>query len=432
MAPSDEESKRQKAQDDANPFILFRRFADDQMSTLVNGVSIISSFFKSPSTSLRPTDRDYEEWLREARELSQGPAREAEEAARTMDVLIKAQKEHQPTFQASASGNDIEPLKCPWPGLSHVYPYDVTRSLFTLATIARGLPDRILTASLLDEQLPSVPVAYLLYSPYSPVWLEQQPRLCDRGAKWREAFEELLAVQSGQELPPKCSQRTSESSADWVRGMIQLAVCGKKVDTMVSNSAAGKTSEIMGQHPRVLSAFTSLRQHEDNGHEDKDEDKNKDKNKDKNEDTDNDELVDSGDIDITECDIYDRLFCSQQPSLNGTAMVGMAAVMAAALSSAHLQPEPSPTDIDAKKPSILSTLTTTEQTTLQDGSVHTKVVLKKRFSNGREESTETVHHQNAARQTQDAASKSVKDEDVRKSDKDKGNKENKSSGWFWS
>lgn len=431
MAPSDEESKRQKAQHDANPFIRFRRFADDQMSTLVNGVSSISSFFKSPSTSPRPSDRGYEEWLREARESSQGPAREAEEAARITDVRIKAQKEDQPAFQASASGNDVEPLECPWPGLSHVCPYDVTRFPFTLAAIARRLPDRILTASLLGEQLPSVPVAYLIYSPYSPVWLEQQPRLCDRGAKWREAFEELLAVQSGQELPPKCSQKTPESSADWVRGMIQLAVCNKEMDTMVSNHAAGKTSEIMEQHPRLLSPFTSLRQPEDNGYEDEDEDEDEDKNKNKNEDIDNDELVDS-DVEVTECDFYDRIFCSQQPSLNGTAMVTMAAAMAAARSFPHLPPEPSPTDIDGVKPSILSTLTTTEQTTLQDGSVHTKVVLKKRFSNGREESTETVHHQNAARQTQDAASKSIKDEDARKSDKDKGNKENKSSGWFWS
>lgn len=430
MAPSDEDSKRQNAQYDTNPFILFRRFADDQMSTLVSGVSSISSFFKSPSTSPRPADRGYDEWLREARESAQGLAREAEEAARITDVRIKAQNEDdQPAFHSSASGDDIEPLKCPWPDLSHVCPYDVTCSPFTLATIARGLPNGILTASLLGEQLPSIPVAYLLFSPYSPVWLEQQPRLCDRGAKWREAFEELLAVQSGQELPPKWSRRTPESSADWATDMIQLAVCRKEVDTMVSNNPAGKTSEIMEQHPRLLSPFTSLRQPEDNGYEDEDEDEDEDKHEDKNEDTDNDELVDSDDVEFTECDIYDRVFCSQQPSLNGTAMVGMAAVMAAARSFAHLQPEPSPTDIEGKNPSILSTLTTTEQTTLQDGSVHTKVVLKKRFSNGREESTETVHHQNAARQTQDATSRSIEDEDASKSDKHKGGK---SSGWFWS
>ena len=45
-------------------------------------------------------------------------------------------------------------------------------------------------------------------------------------------------------------------------------------------------------------------------------------------------------------------------------------------------------------PSILSTLTTTETTTLPDGSVRTTTVLKKRFSDGREECNESrrTHH----------------------------------------
>jgi hypothetical protein len=45
------------------------------------------------------------------------------------------------------------------------------------------------------------------------------------------------------------------------------------------------------------------------------------------------------------------------------------------------------------KPSILSTLTTTERVVAPDGSVTTKVVLKQRFADGREESSETVHTQ---------------------------------------
>jgi len=43
--------------------------------------------------------------------------------------------------------------------------------------------------------------------------------------------------------------------------------------------------------------------------------------------------------------------------------------------------------------SILSTLTTTERIVAPDGSVTTKVVLKKRFADGREESSESVHTQ---------------------------------------
>lgn len=44
-----------------------------------------------------------------------------------------------------------------------------------------------------------------------------------------------------------------------------------------------------------------------------------------------------------------------------------------------------------QKPAILSTLTTTERTTLPDSPVTTKTVLKKRFADMREERIETVH-----------------------------------------
>lgn len=93
-------------------------------------------------------------------------------------------------------------------------------------------------------------------------------------------------------------------------------------------------------------------------------------------------------------------------------------------SSASYAPEP------AIKISILSTLTTTERTTAPDGTVTTKVVLKKRFSDGSEQSSETVHTQRgedvheaedswkAKRNTQSLGGTSQKGESKR--------------GWFWS
>ncbi|KAF6226039.1 hypothetical protein HO173_012529 [Letharia columbiana] len=427
MAPSDEENTRQKAQDDANPFIAFRRFADDQMSTLMNGVFSISSLFASPSTTPRRSVQDYEKWLQEARESSQCLAREADEAGRIMDVYTRAHKEGQHAIQGDiqepTSCDDSELRRCPYrpteqeglplekPGLNICLMDDATRSYLSLATFSLCLPSNILTAPVLGEQLPSVPIAYLLYSPYSPVRLEQQPHLCDHGAKWREAFEDLLAVQNGQELPPKCSQRMPESSVDWVRGMIDLAICKQVEDTEESSSAAGKTSEATNQDLGLLSRFTNARQPENDADEE--------------EDADNDDLDEERDAGVTELDVYDRFFGSQRPTSQGTAR-------AAARRFAHLQQDSSPSDTDTRNPSILSTLTTTERTTLQDGSVHTKVVLIKRFSDGREENTETVQHQNAVRQTHDAASKSIKGEDVRNTGKDRETKVNKPSGWFWS
>ena len=421
MAPADEENKHHKAQDDANPFVAFRRFADDQVSTLMNGVFSISSLFGSPPTSPRRSIQDYEEWLQEARESSQRLAREAQEAGRIMNVYTRAHKEGQQAIkeniQETTGDDDSEPLRCPYrpaeqevprpekPGLDASFMDDASRSCLALAALSPRLPSTVFTAPVFGDQLPSIPI-YLLYSPYSPLRLEQQPYLCDHGAKWREAFEDLLAVQSGRGLPPKSSQKIPESSVDWVTTVLDLL--GKREeDTQESSSAANKTSEALKQYPELLSCFLSAKQPENDADED--------------EFGDNDD-ADDGDTENTELNLYDRLFGLHKQSSSVTARA-----------AAHVQQNSSPSDADSKAPDILSSLTTTERTTLQDGSVHTKVVLKKRFSDGREESTETVHHQNAVRQTPDAASKSTKDEEnVGENGKDKGIKENKSRGWFWS
>lgn len=417
MAPADEEIKHHKAQDDANPFVAFRRFADDQVSTLMNGVFSISSLFGSPPTSPRRSIQDYEKWLQEARESS--------EAGRIMDVYTRAHKESQQAVkedvQESSGDDDSEPLRCPYrpaeqvprpekPGLDSMD--DASRSCLALAALSPRLPSTVFAAPVSGDQLPSVPI-YLLYSPYSPLRLEQQPYLCDHGAKWREAFEDLLAVQSGRDLPPKCPQKIPESSIDWMATVIDLELCKREEDIQESSSVANKTSEALKQYPGLLSCFHSARQPENDADEDEFGD---------NDDVDDDD----DDAENTELGVYDRIFGSQNPSSSVTAR-------AAARCFANMQQNSSPSNADRKTPNILSTLTTTERTTHQDGSVHTKVVLKKRFSDGREESTETVHHQNAVRQTLDAASKSIKDEEnVGENGKDKGTKENKSRGWFWS
>jgi hypothetical protein len=80
------------------------------------------------------------------------------------------------------------------------------------------------------------------------------------------------------------------------------------------------------------------------------------------------------------------------------------------------------------KPSILSTLTTTERTVAPDGSVTTKVVLKKRFADGREESTETVHTQRGHESDPWASSQMPQT----KPREDGQDKEKKWGGWFWS
>lgn len=79
---------------------------------------------------------------------------------------------------------------------------------------------------------------------------------------------------------------------------------------------------------------------------------------------------------------------------------------------------------------IVSTLTTTERVSLPDGTTHTKMILKKRFADGREESSETVHTTKGR----------TEQEEVRTTDKTprgefaeaKESKVGAKQGWFWS
>jgi len=82
-------------------------------------------------------------------------------------------------------------------------------------------------------------------------------------------------------------------------------------------------------------------------------------------------------------------------------------------------------DVVASK--ILSTLSTTERTTLSDGSVTTKVTLKKRFSDGREESTETLSTNHAAMDSTSPTPVSA----VSNASSGRDQQDQK-KGWFWS
>ncbi|KAF3034477.1 hypothetical protein E8E12_001811 [Didymella heteroderae] len=86
--------------------------------------------------------------------------------------------------------------------------------------------------------------------------------------------------------------------------------------------------------------------------------------------------------------------------------------------------------IPENKSIILSTLTTTERTTAPDGTVTTKVVLKKRFADGSEQSSETVHTQRGedVHPLEDPwrAIHNVQVSDMT------SQKTQKKGGWFWS
>lgn len=103
-----------------------------------------------------------------------------------------------------------------------------------------------------------------------------------------------------------------------------------------------------------------------------------------------------------------------------------------------LHPAPSQAEFGRTEESnsVLSTLTTTERTVGPDGTVTTKVMLKKRFADGREESSETVQThrgQNDLTQHSNSPSKLLEAWNQHEAQERPSNSnESKKSGWFWS
>ncbi|KAL2054352.1 hypothetical protein ABVK25_005493 [Lepraria finkii] len=447
MASSNEDRKRQRSQDDnTNPFIAFRRFADEQMSTLFN--SVFGLHAPSSSSSPDRATKDYQAWLQEARESRDRIDRETEEMGKIMDVCerahneqqeqgspwdayMKSMKEQQEQDSAQddtqrPTHDDEEPLRCPYRPVQREVPVeryghstgfseDNAYDLFPLSTgLSISFPCDAF--SILGEQFNSSPITYLLYGPYSPIRLEQHQMFKDQDVHWREAFEDLLTMQSGQDVGAECTNRPDLSKAEWIREMIALAARQRERERKVEKrqETERRTSTAIRRKPGFLDRFADSRQPENDADPDEDED---------DDNFDEDDNEEDDDEEASELDLYER-FLDPKTAASMTPRLAQSA----SRSFARLQHDSAPAVTNGNRPSILSTLTTTERVMLPDGTVNTKVVLKKKFSDGREENSETLHTQNPVPQAQ---SRVLDKGNKKHANKNEAN-EKKSKGWFWS
>ncbi|MCJ1304566.1 hypothetical protein MMC08_007379 [Hypocenomyce scalaris] len=479
-SPDDKSNRPLKSDDDENPFITFKRYADEQLSSLVHGVLGLPSALISSS----PNDR-WKAFDEEARRRSL--ERDAKLKDRDNERWDAQECPYGPADESTTSRNEQS-----FHDFVNRFPTPFLGGIFSRLADQDGLPA-------------AFPVLYVALSPYSPLRLEEHERLRGYGMKWRHAFEDLMAVQSGQQMPSE-SERAKQrpcSSTEWVGAMLERGVFG------------GWKSMRYGQEQDAARAEdVDVRQPENDADED---------------------------AELTELDLYQSFLGKNNPTsssedptsaaisssrplsaegvsrllpdtpyaaLGSADLLGLAAHSAqkatkydnagnyekacefygqsvrylclamdreknnevAKLISAKMdeyadradelwinrkesheadgrkpgimsayeelsQPQAFTfTHSNQTKPSIISTLTTTEKRTLPDGTVHTKVVLKKRFADGNEESSETVHTTRGSdpqhlAQTQQAAS--VRDELAKKSAHE-AKDEKSQKGWFWS
>lgn len=237
---------------------------------------------------------------------------------------------------------------------------------------------------------------------YSPRTLEDNVELKKAGVQWRDAFEDLVRAQQGAPLIPKeqIGQSSYMSYNQWVRRFWDPDFAFPDM----SRQDLGDYSRRVPWEGEKINEEPSYEYGHD--HEDQHDDPPTPKL--------NQGRFTEG-MPETELEAYERL----------------------------LGPNSTPGDPPNEAlSSILSTLTTTERTVAPDGSVTTKVVLKKRFADGREESSETLHTQRGqdvdAQVQQDPwkimqeaqfPSKSKNSMPQRLTEKKALEKK---SGWFWS
>ena len=455
MAPSPDDPR--------NPFESFRRFADEQMSSLtriITGDPRKVQPSKPSESSGSDADVDLP-WIVQAM---------SEEARRRYREVQREMNKHRlecetAAMERQAAHNDAQ-ARCPYrpadqevprntqrpsadpaqqEGRNPVYPHFPTSEAFGHDNEDESGFDGLL----------AWPLRYLFTSSYSPLYLEKQRPFEDQGPRWRHAFEDLIAVQSGMGMEDYDPSKSKLCTTHWLNSMMNRGVFGRG---HVQSQEPGKFHElriggisfILGPVPdfteqRVTRLLQGLAQNEkvrslgeeaDKEADEEDGDDNADKDdEDFCDDEDDVEEDEDGEEVMTELDLYGRMMPGSKRRLFGGPFLEHLASQAFRQESSIEEKAVSPTRQGKDGiPSLVSTLTTTERTTLPDGSIHTKMVLKKRFADGREESTETTHTAKDQQTTlirklvEKAKAEALTDHTVNKVQ----NPEKKSKGWFWS
>ncbi|KAJ9629439.1 hypothetical protein H2203_001813 [Taxawa tesnikishii (nom. ined.)] len=466
-----EAPERKRPQDEDNPFIAFRRFADEQFNTLIQGFNAIPDMLSNAKARADEQHRQWEQHLRDGKdkfdeEMSQvwkdfgglqntplgwgGWGRRPERAAEGAKMVTVTDEAREAAkiliFQASNANRE-----------SNVDPKKVL-SLF------RDNGDTM--------DAPWLSVDWFKNSPYSPLQLERHKHLHQQGSMWRAAFEDLMCAHLGKELSAweawfgrvnnqKLYATWAQPGMDWMLGLqcrgvlppqlpslYQLHPFDSRERNMLFNDAIsgrhrwGWPSRLVKHDFEALArevADTSDLEEETGTAAEKATNEGKRAMQDHRRGLDRLEADDKQGLQAhpkpetpqTELDAYERFLGkahetgaqteSQQP-------LSAAQPQQQTKPASSQQPEQEIAPQESQS-TVLSTLTTTEQTTLPDGTVTTKVVLKKRFSDGREESTETVSTTHGRRQENAGAQQAVASS--KEPAKEAAPQQKKGSSWFW-
>lgn len=396
MAPwsrAKEQSAPQKSSEEENPFIVFRRFADEQINALMQGFNAIPGIHASPSGNdqLKKWEDDMQDvrkkmddefpdlWDRliaseQRRPGIGGPAtEEARQAARAL------------LLQARNANVGVDPDR-----ILALY-QDHGESMVPVKSMPMsGLPIRTGTST--NTWLG---IEWFRHSPYSPIQLEQHEQAHEHGSKWRAAFEDLLCAHLDKEQIAKDAwtgkvenQRLysswAQSGLDWMLGLQCRGVLPPQLPSLY-NITPNEKKKLDRVYGKVI-AGTRL-------------------------------WTPYGKLVANDFDALARVIAS--PNMED---------MVSKTKTYPQQPELSMYEPllggrqSAVGQTLIATLTTVERTILEDGTIRTKRVLKKRFADGTEENSEAIE----TGRIDDRTDSKEEGQETSSDRKEKGN------NWFWS
>ena len=376
MPPRDQQPSGSGHDDDENPFVAFRRFADEQFSSMLQGFVGLPSAFEAPKRGQWTT---YDDWMRR----SFGDWSGSFGAVPPPDSFESDSTEQRRDSEGTCSFLGKRGDEC-----HNRQPHGTFGSAQTWNGTTRHVLPEIFFGPSWHVWLRQ----YLYGSKYSPSRLEDDARLGPY-KNWVAAFEDLLVASAGLEMPKRNPAVLTANSADrgsWPAGQkVGKYAAPPPQPSQLPPPPAAAQAPVAPGGPLIATAAP------DNCAEEHQDDEPR-----------------------TELEMYERF-------LGGNAVSGEKdAVAASSFSSSVATQTPASEGLG-----IISTLTTTEKVTLPDGTTTTKVVLRKRFADGREETNETTHvtrGRDAAEQN--GAPKHI----IGAKDANDGGKDGQKKGWFWS
>ena len=375
MAPcEDKDTARQPRPSrpaDENPFLALQRFAEEQMSAMLQSLVGLPSAITAHSPTSWPPADDHP--------LPDHYRR------RIVDTCQQAAGHATPSPHPDPDPETADRLP-PYPQR-----FPLAASPFSPLWLAR----------------------YLKHSPYAPPALEADPLLSIRGPRWRHAFEDLLAAESGRPMgdyegcdadaraPTRraCRDRyvarwdrlwdqntaprrwgpfrwrryveptpdTNDAMEAQSASEGRVEAPGERDTAAEVRGAVDEATELMRQVQRLI--FESVGFEEEEGEEPS---QNREHRK--------------GIAQLeTELDAYERMLGGDMAAADEHTTPTSTSTSTAVASSFSSHP---PQNEDGR-PSVVATMTSTQRVILPDGTVRTKRVLKRRFADGREDEDES-------------------------------------------